>query len=47
MKAFHGYALDGRSRASYMVRWDTKTGRICSTICEKMVKKMKTPNIWF
>lgn len=32
IKAFQEYAFDGRSRASYMVRWETKTGMIWLTI---------------
>lgn len=31
MKTVHEYAFDGRSRASYIFRWETKTGKIWST----------------
>ena len=47
MNANQAYDLEGRSRASYSVRCSQNTAYTCWQTWEKMVKKRKTPNIWF
>jgi hypothetical protein len=47
MNAFQEYVLEGRSRASYMTRWEANTGMIWLTRLGNKLKNMKMPNIWF
>jgi hypothetical protein len=45
-KMVHEYTLEGRWRASYSVRCETKVGRICGMKLGKMVRRRKMEKAW-